>query len=256
MTTHPRLILVVGATGSVGGHVVASALKNGFRVRALVRDPGRARGLPPKVEIVPGDLTRPRTLGQAVAGVDAIAFTHGSHGGQQAAEAVDYGGVRNVLEALDGIRPRIALMTAIGAADRKGAHDWKRRAERLVRASGLDYTIVRPGWFDCEAPGERRLVLSQENKPLAGSPADGAIARDQLAEVMVRALISDAARRKTFVLTAETGAEQADFDPIFNGLRPDVEGALDSVYDADDMALDAEPPAIRASLEQLARARH
>jgi len=44
----------------------------------------------------------------------------------------------------------------IGVTNREGdynrqteAHDWKRRGERLVRASGLPYTIVRPGWTPC-----------------------------------------------------------------------------------------------------------
>jgi uncharacterized protein YbjT (DUF2867 family) len=51
--------------------------------------------------------------------------------------------------------PRHAGALAIGVTNRDGnynrqaeAHDWKRRGERLVRASGLPYTIVRPGWFD------------------------------------------------------------------------------------------------------------
>ena len=58
---------------------------------------------------------------------------------------------------------RIALMTAIGVTDRTGhynqtteAHDWKRRSERLVRAGGHPYTIVRPGWFDTTAPTSSR----------------------------------------------------------------------------------------------------
>ena len=37
----------------------------------------------------------------------------------------------------------ISLMTTIGMTDRRGAHDWKRRGERLVRASGLPYAVVR-----------------------------------------------------------------------------------------------------------------
>ena len=89
-------------------------------------------------------------------------LTLGSDGaGQRGAETVDYAGVRNVLVAF-GDRPvRIALMTAIGVTDRDGAynrstqaHDWKRRSERFVRASGHPYTIVRPGWFDYQAPDQ------------------------------------------------------------------------------------------------------
>jgi uncharacterized protein YbjT (DUF2867 family) len=101
-------------------------------------------------------LTEPDNLGAAVKDVAGIVFTHGSDGGGKVgSEAVDYGGVRNVLTALVSQRPHIALMTAIGVTNRTGSynrstesHDWKRRAERLVRASGCPYTIVRPGWFD------------------------------------------------------------------------------------------------------------
>jgi len=106
-------------------------------------------------------------------------FTHGSDGaGKVGAEQVDYGSVRNVLAALRGRQARIALMTAIGVTNRDGdhnrqteAHDWKRRGERLVRASGLPYTIVRPGWFDYNKRDEHRLVFLQGDRPHAGSPS-------------------------------------------------------------------------------------
>ena len=51
-------ILITGATGNIGGEVLAQLLAKGLRVRALVRNPETAR-LPLEVEIVPGDLTRP-----------------------------------------------------------------------------------------------------------------------------------------------------------------------------------------------------
>ncbi|PPG33301.1 hypothetical protein C5B97_01400 [Pseudoclavibacter sp. RFBB5] len=68
------------------------------------------------------------------------------------AEAIDYGIVRATFEAFDGRRVRVALMTSSGVTVHDSSynrasqsHDWKRRAERLVRASGSDDTIVRPG---------------------------------------------------------------------------------------------------------------
>ncbi len=187
-------VLVVGPTGSIGHLVVDETLRRGHSVRALVRDMGRARDLPPQAECVVGDLTKPATLMAAVEGIDANVFTHGGDsGGKAAAEQVDYGGVRNVLRALGGRTVRIALMTAIGVTDRTGAfnratqiHDWKRRGERLVRASCLPYTIVRPGWFDLQAPGQDRLVFLQGDARHAGNPSDGVIARRQIAEVLGR----------------------------------------------------------------------
>ncbi|KAB2703149.1 SDR family oxidoreductase [Brucella lupini] len=251
MSQPPSTILVVGATGSIGRHVVASALEHGYAVRALIRDSKKASGLPAEAEIVVGDLTRKDTLSKAVDGIDAIVFTQGTYGNPAGAEAVDYGGVRNVLAALKGRKVRIALMTAIGATDRKGSHDWKRRAERLVRASGLPYTIVRPAWFDYNESDQNRIVMLQGDKPLAGNPSDGAIARRQIAEVLVRSLSSDAALRKTFELHSETGSEQEDFDPVFAALEADPIGGLDGARDPANMPLDKEPAQIIADIDQI-----
>jgi len=252
----PATVVVVGATGSVGQLVVAEALRRGYTTRALVRDEARAGDLPPEAELVVGDVTRPETLGPAVEGVDAVVFTHGSHGKPEGAtETVDYGAVRNVLAVL-GTRPaRIALMTAIGVTDREGrfnrahqAHDWKRRSERLVRASGRPYTIVRPGWFDYNEPDQHRLTLLQGDTRRAGDPSDGVIARQQIAEVLVGSLSSLPADHKTFELVAEQGPAPDDLDPLFEALQGDPPGAIDPVLDIENMPLEDEPKRVREDL--------
>jgi uncharacterized protein YbjT (DUF2867 family) len=257
MTTFPMTVLVVGATGSIGRLVVEEALRQGHAVRALVRSSEKARQLPAKAQAVVGDVTRPDTLGGAVKDIDAVVFTLGSEGqGKTGAEAIDYGGVRNVLAAL-GPRPvRIALMTAIGVTDRVGSynrtsqgHDWKRRSERLVRASGLSYAIVRPGWFDYNAPDQHRLTLLQGDRRHAGDSSDGVIARRQIAQVLVSSLTSEQARRKTFELVAETGPAPEDFDALFAPLDADPDGALDGVRDMPNMPLDDEPQRVRNDLD-------
>ena len=244
-------LLVVGATGSIGVHVMAVAREEGFAVRALVRDERQARRLPDAVDAVVGDLTRAETLSKAVAGVGAIVFTHGSNGREPGPEAVDYGAVRNLLAALEGRPARIALMTTIGSTDRNGAHDWKRRGERLVRASGLPYTIVRPSWFDYNAPDQLQLVMLQGDKPLTGTPKDGQISRRQLARVLVRSLVSPAALRKTFELHSTRGREQDNFDALFEALDADVAGALDGAHDQANMPFEREPERIVQALEQV-----
>ena len=61
--SHQHLtVLVVGATGSIGRLVVEEAVRKGHAVRALARDPRKARRLFPGVEVVAGDLTAPDTL--------------------------------------------------------------------------------------------------------------------------------------------------------------------------------------------------
>ena len=66
-----RMILVSGATGHVGRHLVSQLLRTGAAVRALVRNPDSA-GLPGDVEVVRGDLSAPDTLDTCLDGVEAV----------------------------------------------------------------------------------------------------------------------------------------------------------------------------------------
>ncbi|MFF2131241.1 SDR family oxidoreductase [Streptomyces olivochromogenes] len=260
MATQPLTVLVVGATGSIGRLVVTEAIARGHTVRALVRD--RAKGaqlLPADAELVVGDVTRPETLPEAVAGADALVLTLGSFGtGASSPETVDHAGVRNVLTALaslDGARPRVALMTSIGATTRSSSYghllEWKRRSERLVRASGLTYTIVRPGWFDMNGPDEQRLVFLQGDRRRSGGPADGVVARAQIAQVLVATLTAPEAADRTFELVAEQGAAPGDLAPLFAALDQDPPGSLDAVRDEANMPLDGEPQRVRDDLDAI-----
>jgi uncharacterized protein YbjT (DUF2867 family) len=250
-TTTPLTVLAVGATGSVGRHVVAEAVRQGHTTRALVRDASRASRLDPSAETVVGYLTSVDDLRRALDGVDAVVFTQGAAYGSSDAEAVDYGAVANVLRALDGRPVRIALMTAIGVTRRATTHDWKRRSERLVRASGNAYTIVRPGWFDYNDDDQLQNVFLQGDTRHAGNSSDGVIARAQIARVLVDSLTSDAADHTTFELVAERGPAQTDLDPVFAAL--DHDGTIDGVRDQQNLPVDAEPASVQADLRDLAR---
>lgn len=257
MRSTPMVALVIGATGSIGRLVVEEAAKAGHRVRALVRDPRKSRDLPQGTAVVVGDVTKPESLLTAVDGVDAIVFTLGSDGaGKAGAEAVDYGGVRNVLQALGSRPAHIVLMTSIGVTNRTGTynratevHDWKRRSERLVRASGHPYTIVRPGWFDYNAPDQHQLVFLQGDRRQTGDSSDGVIARRQLAHLLVSSLGSKPAEGKTLELVAIAGPAQEDLDPLFRALESDSPGSLDGVKDTANMPLESEPERVRSDLE-------
>src|SRR4030095_1543184 len=64
-------VLVIGATGNVGGQVVSQLLSTGAQVRPLTRNPDMA-GLPPQVEMMRGDLTVPETLDVCLKGIDTV----------------------------------------------------------------------------------------------------------------------------------------------------------------------------------------
>ena len=250
MSHRPPTVLIVGATGSIGRYAVAVALQQGYAVRALVRSQTRAaRILPEEVDLVTGDLTRRDTLGPAVDAVDAIVFTHGSTTNERDVRDNDYAGVANVLKGLGGRRVHVALMTAIGTTRPGVAYaQWKLRSERLVRASGNPYTIVRPGWFDYNQPGQRTIVMLQGDRRQSGSPADGVIARDQIARVLIDSLHIDAANHKTLELIADHGPEQVDLTTAFTSLTPDSVDSLDAAEDIVDLPTASEPEIFRNDL--------
>lgn len=255
--TKPTHVLFVGATGSIGRLAVAEGLAQGYQVRALVRDTSRAH-FDARVDMFEGDLTSVESLKSALDGINGIVFTMGAHDGPSMIEKIDYGAVRNTLLALDGRKVRIALMTAIGVTymDSKynrdyQAHDWKRRSERLVRTSGNEYTIVRPGWFDYNDSDQQRLVFLQGDTHRHASPEDGAVARAQIARVLVSALGSDEADHKTLELIAEQGPAQADLSPLSEGLEPDAAGSFDGVHDEANFPLSAQPKRVLRDLDTI-----
>ncbi|EOV8480513.1 SDR family oxidoreductase [Klebsiella aerogenes] len=245
-------ILIAGATGSIGLHVVNTAIKMGHQPVALVRNKRKVKLLPRGTDVFFGDVSLPETLTELPKDIDAIIFTLGSDGqGRIGARAIDYGGVRNILRIFMDTPVRIGLMTTIGVTERLSTwnqrtevHDWKRRAERLVRASGHPYTIVRPGWFDYNNDDEHRIVMLQGDRRHAGTPEDGVISRKQIAQVLVSALSNDAATNKTFELVAERGEAQLDFTPLFTNLQADNPQKNDGVLDLNNMPFSEEPECI------------
>lgn len=66
----PKLILLTGATGYVGGRLLAELTRTGYRIRCLARQPDHLRQrVPPSVELVAGDLLSAESLRPALAGV-------------------------------------------------------------------------------------------------------------------------------------------------------------------------------------------
>lgn len=151
-------ILVTGASGFVGRHVVPELLDGGHRVVALVRDDASGERIVrrltaaqrPALETRRGDVTLPETLPSALSGADAIvhlvAIPRDWNGGSDL-RLVNTEGTRNVVAAAHsaGVR-RLIHQGALGVEDEPALHyaSSKARAERLVAESGLDWTILRP----------------------------------------------------------------------------------------------------------------
>lgn len=239
-------VLIVVATGSIGRFVVDEAVKQRLDVRALVRDVHRTN-FDSGVQLIQGDLTKPLTL----EAVDAVIFTQGSYDIAMA-EQVDYKGVRNVLLALKSKVKRVALMTSIYAtADRENSH-WKRRAERLVRASGVPYTIIRPSWFDKNKTGELSLVLTQydDKHSYSFTASDGGVSRQQIAETLIRSLQTANATNRTVELFSSKGERTTDFETLFaNTFSDKKQSNFDGINAINNLPLAQEPERVLQDLE-------
>ncbi len=98
--------------------------------------------------------------------------------------------------------------------------------------------------FDYNNDDEHRIVMLQGDRRHAGTPEDGVISREQIAQVLVTALSNDAAKNKTFELVAERGEAQQDLTPLFAELRNDNPQKNDGVFDIDNMPLTEEPECV------------
>jgi len=147
------VILVVGATGSLGRLVTQKLLKRGESVRALTRDRSKADDLKARgAQIILGDLRDPESLQFAVRGArGVVAAAHSILGrGSDASQVVDDLGHRALIDAAKEAGVEHFVYTSIqGAAPDHPVDFWrtKARIERYLEESGLRYTIFRPTAF-------------------------------------------------------------------------------------------------------------
>ncbi len=147
------MILVTGATGLIGRHLVPRLLAEGLPVRVIL--PLRApalRHIPwlDQVTITPGTIHNPSALHQAMSDVHTVFHLASAQwwGRRRDLERIDMGGTASVITAARASRiGRIILMSHLGAAPSSAftLMRVKGRVEDAVRASGLAYTIVRSG---------------------------------------------------------------------------------------------------------------
>ena len=122
-----------------------------------------------------------------------------------------------------------------------------------MRRSGHPYTIVRPGWFGHNKPDQRKLVFLQGDTRRVRRSSDGAIARDEIARVLIDAIAIPEAAYTTLELVSERGPEQPDLVSLFAALEHDEPGTHDAILDPDTLPLSAEPPAVLEQLDAIGR---
>lgn len=205
-------VLVAGANGQVGQHIVRLLAERDHRVQAMIRDQDQAQRLrelggEPVVADLEGDVSH------TVEGSDAVIFSAGGGPGSGAEkkETVDYGGASKLIQAAieHGVN-RYLMVSTVGAQDPENANEKmqpylraKARADEELEHSGLDYTIVRPGPLTDEQ-GTGRIDASTE----LGRRKE--IPREDVARTIVVALEQRNTVGKTFeVFAGDTPVEEA-----------------------------------------------
>ena len=223
------LVLVAGATGRTGSLVVAELQAQGYPVRAFVRDTAKAaERLGAEVEAVAGDLKDPDSIAAAMDGVGAVINAAGATGGgaDNTPEKVDFEGARNLAEAAAAAGVgQYVLVSSRGATHEdhylnrmfNNVLIWKRRGEEAVAASGVPYTIVRPGGLG-DAPGGDQTIIFEQGDSRTENIW---ITRADVARVCVAALANEDARNKVFEIHAEDGEPQSGFAAEFASLSGD-----------------------------------
>ena len=226
---------IVGATRGTGLLIAQQLLEGESNVRVVARDPDKAsRLLGSRADVRPGDVTDARSIKDAVGGpYKAIFFTVSATGGidgralfgsKTRIREVTYQGLLNVVAAArsSGFEGRIVLPSVRGVdrpsllmsvlnTIKSGLQSNLMARERYLRASGLDYSIVRAPILTNAPAGEANVRITRAiNRLTAGTK----ISRGDLARVMILASQQAVASRKTFDLVAAKGVAPSDQELI------------------------------------------
>jgi uncharacterized protein YbjT (DUF2867 family) len=207
-------VVVAGGHGKIALRLERLLAARGDSVRGLVRNPDHfddvsAAGAQP----VLADLESDIDVGPVISGADAIVFAAGAGPGSGEARkrTMDLGGAVKLIEAAKaaGIR-RYVIVSSMGADHPERASGTfgaylaaKSKADNALRASGLDYTVVRPGGLT-DDPGTGTVDVSER------LGRRGQIPRDDVTAALVAVLDAPNTIGKTFeILSGETPVEEA-----------------------------------------------
>ncbi|WP_449352193.1 NAD(P)H-binding protein [Streptomyces shaanxiensis] len=191
------MIVVTGATGTIGSEVVRQLAARGEKVRALTRDPAGAE-LPAGVEPVRGHHRDRASVAAAMEGARA-AFLVGVFGADDSEH--DRGLVETARAA--GLR-RVVKLSSTGTGDPAVGPfgTWHLAGEQAVRDSGLEWTILRPATFDSNTLGWAAAIRHGTPVPNAyGDGRQGMVDPRDIAEVATLALLDARHAGRTYTLT-------------------------------------------------------
>jgi len=211
--TGPSKILILGATGPTGRHIVRQAVARGYDVTVLVRSPEKAADLN-GVGIVVGDARDENALRQAVKGRDAVISALGTPASPFREVTLLSTATRMLVDAMkaEGVA-RLVAITGIGAGDSAGHGDFlfdnlifplllrkvyadKNRQESIIKENALDWTVVRPSILSNKRGGKTVRALTNLQNFHGGS-----ISREDVATFVLDQVTSDQWLRQTPLIT-------------------------------------------------------
>jgi uncharacterized protein YbjT (DUF2867 family) len=211
---------VAGATGATGRRIVQELVDRQIPVRAMVRDIAKARSiLPAGVELIIGDVLDPSSINTAIGDSTVVLCATGATPSfdPTGPYQVDYQGTKNLVDAAKAHQiEQFVFVSSLCVS--KLFHPlnlfwlilwWKQQAEHYLQASGLNYTIVRPGGLKNE-DNTNPIVMSG-----ADTLFDGSIPRQKVAQVCVESLTHNQARNKILEVISEPTAVAKSWQDLF-----------------------------------------
>ncbi|QRP48768.1 NAD(P)H-binding protein [Amycolatopsis sp. FDAARGOS 1241] len=185
-------VLVTGATGNVGRLVVDELLARGVPVRALTKDPARAK-LPDGVDVVVGSLARPATLPAALAGIEQVYLAPMARTVARFCELAADAGVRRVV-ALSG--------SSVGDETAGSSGPEFAAVEAAVQQAGFERTFLRPGVFMMNSLGWAHSVRTHgEIRSAHAKATQTPIDLADIAAVAAHVFTTDGHSGRTYVLS-------------------------------------------------------
>jgi uncharacterized protein YbjT (DUF2867 family) len=222
------MILLTGATGTVGASLLRRLTAGGARVRCLVRDPRRLGDQRVRVQIALGDLANPPSFRNALRGVETVVHLAASIRDQPHASIEELNAMatlRLVRAAERAGARRFLFFSAMGAVHHSRTRFFRAKAlaRQAVEASSLETTVFSPSIV--YAPGDPWLTLLERFSYLPAIPVSGSgralyqpIWAEDVADCVVAALAASGPRRRLFELA---GPQTLSYDDIVRvAMRP------------------------------------
>jgi nucleoside-diphosphate-sugar epimerase len=208
-------VAIAGGHGQIAMHLTQLLSERGDEVTSLIRNPDHADdvreagGVPVVLDL---EQAGHREVGDTIEAADAVVFAAGAGpgSGSERKETMDYGGAAKLIAAARarGV-PRYVMVSSMGADPNHEGDDTfsvylraKGKADAELEASGLEYTIVRPGRLT-DDPGTGRVTLDEQ-------VPRGAVSREDVAAALAAVLHEPATVGRTLGLVGgETPVEEA-----------------------------------------------